>query len=224
MFACSDLEACSAWLEEETGVRPAFGGVHAGRGTHNALMALGGNQYLELIAPDPKQPDIDLSNDERFKFGGGGGGRLVHWAAVSADLAADCQLACATAATDDADIRWSLTEPRPHSRLTPDGTTLNWSLCIPKRGESLPAAGLLPFLIDWGDTPHPAHSSPPGVVLDSFLLVHPRAAEVGKQLERVGLHGAPVSVGPTPSMVAVLQTPKGLFRLESTSFSEPSKM
>jgi catechol 2,3-dioxygenase-like lactoylglutathione lyase family enzyme len=129
MFATSDLEACCRWLQELTGVRPAYGGVHPGRGTHNALMSLGPEVYLELIAPDPKQADVDLSADVRFSQfkGGAGGGRLVHWAAGTLQLAAD--QAKATVAPG-----WELGEPRSHSRETPEGKLLEWTLAIPPAG------------------------------------------------------------------------------------------
>ena len=123
MFACSDLAACSAWLEQQTGVRPAFGGVHTGRGTHNALLSLGESKfggpgvYLELIAPDPGQPDVDLSADSRFHFGPGGGGRLVHWAAITGNLAADQH---AVGGSGSEWPEWKLTPPRAHSRTTPE--------------------------------------------------------------------------------------------------------
>ena len=44
-------------FEARTGVAPALGGRHAGLGTHNALVALGGGAYFEILCRDPSQPD-----------------------------------------------------------------------------------------------------------------------------------------------------------------------
>ncbi|MFC7010233.1 VOC family protein [Streptomyces viridiviolaceus] len=146
VLATPDLAATVADFTRRTGVAPAPGGVHVGRGTRNHLVSLGGTGYLEIIGPDPEQSEPD--EPRPFGVDELTAPRIVTWAIRPPDL--DAAVAAARAHGHD-------TGPvRPMSRRRPDGTLLRWRLTD---GGSDPS-GLVPFLIDWGDTPHPSADLP----------------------------------------------------------------
>ncbi|MEE8338088.1 MAG: VOC family protein [Dehalococcoidia bacterium] len=200
VYAAPDLDAAVDELERRLGVRAAPGGRHPARGTYNALLSLGDGAYLEIIAPDPQQPDPDASRS--FAVDQLDAPLLRTWAAKAPDI--EQRVARARAAGYDPG------DPRAMSRERPDGVTLSWQLTA----SGLPAGGwLVPFLIDWGDSPHPAGSAPEGVTVESLRAEHPQPETVRPLLDALEVE-LDVTTGPAPRLVARLNTPRGLVELE----------
>jgi hypothetical protein len=163
LLGCSDLDRGIDFVEKHTGVRAAFGGVHPGRGTRNALLSLGEKHYLEIIALDPQQPNAP----DHYGLQKLNEPRLVTWAAHPGDLT---QFASRLSAASIA-----FEGPTPGSRKRPDGRLLQWKTLNLKDNQS----GLLPFFIEWsGDTVHPSAEAPAGCKILSFELAAPNDAEI----------------------------------------------
>jgi hypothetical protein len=199
VFGVFDLDAGVADLERRLGVRAAAGGTHPGRGTHNALLGLGGQTYLEIIARDPGQerPAGPLPFAlERLTEP-----RLVGWAIRVHGIAGFVERARG-AGYDPGKVR-------ERSRLRPDGVRLAWRLAQdPPAGPGFP----VPFVIDWLDTAHPSESAPAGVTLVRLFAVHPDPDSIRPPLEALGA-GITVAAGSEPAMVATLDTPGGQVEL-----------
>ncbi|MCY3569157.1 MAG: VOC family protein, partial [Chloroflexi bacterium] len=57
VLATPDVQASVAAIEAAIGLRPELGGHFPGRGVYNHLLALQDDAYLEIIGPDPDQPN-----------------------------------------------------------------------------------------------------------------------------------------------------------------------
>jgi hypothetical protein len=193
VYAAPDLPAAVAEVEGRFGVRAQAGGKHTGHGTHNALLALGPRTYLEIIAPDPGQPAPAMPRP--FGIDGLRRGGLVSWALACADI--DAAVAQARGHGYDPG------QATDGQRATPTGTVLRWRLT-----DNATPGSLIPFLISWGDTEHPARSAPPGLTLEAFHLEHPDPASLAPLLTALG---ADVEIRPaaTPALVARLSGPNG---------------
>ena len=170
LLGCSDLQAGIAFVEQHTGVRAAFGGVHPGRGTQNALLSLsastaqGLGRYLEIIAPDPRQSSGTSPLLDKLKQLAEP--RLVGWAA---HLRNNIEAYAAKLKQDGIEA----TGPTPGSRKRPDGKDLHWQTLNLKDD----ANGLLPFFIQWSaTTTHPSADAPSGCQLLRFELDSPNPA------------------------------------------------
>jgi catechol 2,3-dioxygenase-like lactoylglutathione lyase family enzyme len=199
LLGCSDLDRGVAFVEERTGVRAVFGGVHPGRGTQNALLSLGTRRYLEIIAPDPKQsgaqqyPVITKLTEPR----------LIGWAAHPGDL----QFFAAKLARSGV----AAAGPTPGSRRTPDGRVLQWKALTLKEN----ATDLLPFFIEWSaDSIHPSADSPQGCSLLRFEAASPDPEALSKQVALLGLD-LPIVKGGNPQLRATIAGPKAQFTITS---------
>src|SRR5712671_2639260 len=87
LLGCADLDRTIDFVAQAVGVHAAFGGVHPGRGTRNALLALGERRYLEIIAPDPKQDGIEgFAQKQVAHLKQLASPHLIGWAAHPGDL------------------------------------------------------------------------------------------------------------------------------------------
>ena len=195
VYATPDLEATIADLEALLGVRAAYGGRHQGRGTRNALIALSELSYLEIVGPDETQTDVVrprwLGVDALTTA------RLVTWAAKCADIERVVE-----GAARDGVVLGRVTSG---SRQTTDGTVLRWQLTDPG---ALLEGGVIPFLIDWGTTVHPASTAPRGPALLSLRAEHPEPTRVERAVLALGLDLS-VTHASQPRLIARLRTQRG---------------
>jgi len=199
VYATPELQLGIERIEKALGLRATPGGQHLGRGTRNALVSLGPGTYLEIIGPDPEQPSpaqprpfgIDDLNEPR----------LVTWAAKGRNLE--------RFASDARRDGVKLGEVMPGSRRRADGVVLSWRYTDPR---TVVADGVVPFFIDWGQTPHPASTATPGASLIGLRAEHPDPEPVQKALSRLGLD-IRVQRGPRAAFIATVSSPRGRVEL-----------
>ena len=203
VLAARDLDAGAAWLERQLGVALSAGGRHVRMGTHNRLLGLGDNFYLELIAIDPAAPPpgrprwfaLDrLPASERP--------RLIHWVARSPDIGRDV----------------AGSEEPLGDVLAMERGDYSWRISIPADGH-LPGDGLVPTLIQWDVPFHPAERLPDaGCRLMKLEGFHPQPQQIRAALVSLGLASRldvhSCADGEPAQLVAYLRTPRGLVELD----------
>jgi hypothetical protein len=173
LLGCSDLDEGISFVRQNTGATAAFGGVHPGRGTRNALLSLGEKRYLEIIAPDPAQAGVR----DRYGLWKLTEPLLVGWAAHPGNLDEFAShLRAANIGFDG---------PTPGSRKRPDGQLLHWKT-LNLRDD---LGGLLPFFIEWSsEAVHPSADAPSfGCKLQRFRLSAPNDFQLQQRCNLLGL-------------------------------------
>lgn len=187
------LAAGSAYIKDALGIDMPDGGAHPRMGTHNQLMALGHDLFLELIAIDPNAAKpahprwFDL---DRFT----GEPQLSTWVLGTDDILTTLTQAHADSgqATEitRGDLKWLIS-------IAPDGT--------------MPLDGAFPTLIEWPDTPHPASNMTDlNCRLKTLLVEHPEAQAIKSLIgHRIDQETIQITQGAQKKMTAIIETPTG---------------
>lgn len=188
-----DIEAGLDHVAAQLGLRLPPGGAHPLMGTHNHLVRLGEDTFLEVIAPDPAAAPparprwFTLDTPPEVP-------RLAHWVVRTTDMAAlhpRLPAACGPAI--------------PVTR-----GDLHWLLTVPEDG-SLPEGGTFPSLIEWGTDPLPPRAMPEaGLSLAQLRIGHPEPERLSALLAPV-IDDPRITVEPAaaPQLTALIDTREG---------------
>ena len=195
------LEAGAAYIQGALGVLPGPGRTHPGMATHNLLLALGSDVYLEVISADP----------------GAGPGKRPRWFGLDEMLpGSPARLADWVASTDDI-AKAAVPELGEVESMRREHHT--WKMTVRADG-SLPLDGAAPLLIQRASGVNPAAALPPrGLLLRRLQIRHPAPSQVVALFAKIGLVSkAPVTVtkGNECRLIADIQTPSGPRQLGET--------
>ncbi len=208
VLACADLARGSAWLERFLGVTLSAIGTHERMGTHNRLLSLGADCYLELVAIDPYGAKPFMPR----WFG-------LDTRDVQERIAQKPRLLGWVARTDDIDALDAKTGSVLGSVYPMERGDFKWRITIPEDGYPV-EGGLVPTLIQWDVPHHPCER-----LLDQqcrfewMEAAHPNPAKIQYLLSELGLEKSLVLTSTPPysgmTMCAYIRTPNGVKTLMS---------
>lgn len=193
--AGATLEEATRHVEEALGCALGPGGRHDHMGTHNRLLGLGPDIYLEAIAVDPSAPRPAWPRWFRLdEFEGKP--RLTNWIVRTGDL--DAALA---AAPEGAGVATALARG-----------DFRWRMGIPADGR-LPFDDAHPALIEWqGGLKPQDRLADVGIRLERLEVAHPNADALRAALPLYDPRV--VIVAGSPALCATFATPHGKRYLE----------
>ncbi len=199
-----DLAAGAAHVRDLLGVEMPVGGSHPQMGTHNLLLRLGDDVFLEVIAVDPA-----VAEPARRRWFG-----LDDAAAVRRDWHAGNRLRGWVARTGDIDAVLAAHGDILGQKAAVSRGDRHWLFGVPADGR-LPLDGIAPSVIDWGVRGHPVEAMADlGLALAEVTIEHPDPAAVEAVHRRLDLRNPPrVRQGPRLRHRASVRTPIGMREL-----------
>lgn len=191
---CRTLEEGTSYVEAVLGVEMSPGGHHPAMGTHNTLLSLGPEAYLEVIAIDPEAPAPGHPrwfNLDRYA----GPPRMTHW----------------ICATDDLEEALDTAPPGSGEPMELSRGDMAWRMAVPETGV-LPFDGAMPALIEWDTEMHPNRLLPDhGLRLARLDVFHPEADALLAAFPALhNLGSVAVREGPEKRLIASISTPEGM--------------
>ena len=208
VIGAASLKQGIDYVAELLGVNIPFGGVHLKMGTHNHLMQLGNNTFLEVIAINneiepPNSPRWYGLDDPFIRQQISVKPTLLTWVVNTKNIKELIEM-----------TSFSLGNVELINR-----GELSWYFGLPEDGRLL-AGGMLPYAIEWHSDIHPSQNMVNlGCKLQSLEIHHPNAQWLRKSLESIGgLHLVEINELPrntTPYLTANISTPSGIKKLSS---------
>ena len=206
VIAADSLQQGVEYLQAKLGVEVPKGGVHKTMSTHNLVMQLANDAYLEVIAidpavPPPRHPRWFGLDEAAMRASLKQRPRLITWVMNTADVR---QLAAAA----DFDIG----KPTALSR-----DQLKWEIALTDDGRLL-GGGMLPYCIQWHSKPHPSQGMANlGCVLHALTIYHNRPYWIAEKLDAIDAgHLVQIEAlenDETSYLTADIETPNGLVTL-----------
>lgn len=176
------LEVGARLVRQRLGVEMPIGGKHPEMGTHNCLLRMGDDLFLEVIAVDPESEAprhprwFGLDHTREIDAAWARGDRLNGWVVRTQNLDALLQR--------HGDLLGRSTRVTRGERA--------WQIAVPVDG-SLPGGGIAPSVIDWGERGPPTPSMPDlGYRLLSFAIEHPAPDQLRRLYSELGIVDPPI--------------------------------
>ena len=189
-------------INNKLGCIPVLGGKHPKYGTHNALLRINNKnrykQYIEFLAIDPmvEPPKIyppglhpKLSHP-----------KISSWAVYCKNIEATAQAMCSIGGFFDVGEIFSM------SRKSVEGEILSWEIAY-NYDSIVSSNGIIPFLINWGKTMHPADQLEKNnsCEIAELTMKHPDGGIINSELLKLGLSDLVIDKGPSKTIQLTLK-------------------
>lgn len=200
VYSVPNLEASLKVFEKNLGIIPTIGGKHLSKGTHNALINLGNECYLEILAIDESNTAVSAPRWMGIDYLQGS--KITRWSLKSTQIEKDSEL---------------LQRYNPDmgniiegNRALPSGETLSWKMTEPL---SSPEVDLLPFMLDWSKSKvHPTEQLSQQCLLLDLEFYHPNSLMEQECFDEI-FDNLEIKSGAEVQISATLSGPKGLMKI-----------